>query len=106
LSETQLSSVNVTIAQAITVAEAHELVSIPPSDTPNVVLGSFTDSEYGTAGSGTTSNLIASNMPAFVVSFDDVSLPSSGPVGGSETGQYDVVINAVTGAYVMAFSGP
>jgi hypothetical protein len=106
LSESQLSSVNVTSAQAISVAESHEFSAMPSAVVPGIVLGNFSDSEYGTPQPEGAASLIAQNMPAYVVSFGNVSLPSYGPVGDSVVGQYDVVVNAITGDYVIAFSGP
>jgi hypothetical protein len=106
LSSVELSAVSITTAQAISVAQAHEFATVSSTGSPSVVLGDFTDSEYGTPGTNGPSDLVAANIPSYVVTFSNVALQSYGPEGGSIRGQYSVVVNADTGAYVMAYAAP
>jgi len=111
LTNAQLSQVAVTTQQAIAVANSHQFETVPSGDDPTVTLGSFTDSEWGSNGAATTGDLVAFQVPAFVVTFSDVQIASSGPNMGSnsspamETGSYSVVVNADTGDYIMAYAG-
>lgn len=105
LSNTDLALVAITPSQAASVAGSHQFSYVTPSNTPTVLLGRFTDSELGPAGPAGPTSLVANNVLAYVVRYSNVSLQSYGPGGGSSVGQYSVVVNAVTGAYIMAFSG-
>jgi hypothetical protein len=105
LSTASLASVGETPTQATAVAGAHEFVTVPPSETPQVLLGLFTDSEYGPPSANGIIEPLLSNVPAYVITYSNATLLYYGPPGGSTTGRYSVVVNAVTGDYVMAFSG-
>ena len=68
-------------------------------------LGSFTDSEYGNVDSAGVLHLIADGVPAFVINYSGLSIPSRGGTTATDS-QQAVVINAVTGEVIEDYVYP
>jgi hypothetical protein len=91
LSSHQIESVQTSVAQALVTARQWEPFS---GKHPRITvhLGAFTDSMYVTS------------VPAYLVIFDGVIVPNSGPTSEPPNHEYVEVVNAVTGHAMEGFS--
>jgi hypothetical protein len=91
LSDSQLAAVQVTVPEATSIAQAQVGATAAEASSATVLLGSFTDDDTMTT-----------NLPAYVVTFSGMHLAAS---IGTHIDHYEsVVIDAVNGDYVEAFS--
>ena len=95
LSSAQVSDVAIDVPQVEAVANLNLPFGVPNGAVPDITLGSFTDSEYKMQDS---SELVAQNLPAYVVTYSGLSIPSANPMSKAIDTEESVVVNAVTGA--------
>ena len=102
LSASQQSLVKVTSDQAIAASQSYLGSAAASASSTTVSLGSFTDTEYGSVVAG-AKVLVANGVPAYVVTFDGLTLSLPGPSAKSNT-EASVVVNALTGAVIEMYS--
>ena len=90
----QLAQVRVSVAQALATAKHWESFS---GEHPRITvrLGDFTDPQIEPS---------VRNVPAYLVIFDGVNVPNTGPKGGRSNHEHIEVIGAITGRALEGFS--
>lgn len=95
---------SITTDQALNAAT--ERVGKTEADTASathVTFGDFFDSEYFTTRPDGTRQYVAQGVPAFVVTYEGVSVAHRGPNAGTNH-EMNVVVDATTGQIIEAFS--
>jgi hypothetical protein len=103
LPDSLASAVRVTVPEAISAAQERLGLKAAEASDSTVLVGSFTDDEYTSADAAGAGALVADNLPAYVVTFSGLSVPSLGRGIGVHT-QESVVVNATNGDVVEVYS--
>ncbi len=104
LPSSQQNTLTVTAAQAISAAQLRLGSLSSEASGVAVNVGSFTDDEYTTTNASGVSGLVASNVPAYVVTFSGLAIASFSPNSTAVNTQASVVVNATNGDIIEVFS--
>ena len=103
LQGSQLATVQVTVSEARSVAKERLGLTNAEASNVTVLVGSFTDDEYATTDAAGVKELVADDLPAYVVTFSGLSIAAANGGPGRNT-QESVVVDAASGEVVEVFS--
>lgn len=105
LTTTQQALALLPVDQVLSLAKARMGDLSTQASSITISLGSFTDRQYGNVDDAGVLHPVATGIPAFVVNFSGLSLPSDGGSTGTDSQQM-VVINALTGEIIETLTYP
>jgi hypothetical protein len=98
LTSAQVATVSVTPADALAAAQAFTGISLDSQVTATTSLGAFTDSSFEQRTSAGQYQVVASDLPCYVVTFSGLSLPVT--LGTGSVSHESVIVNAATGVVI------
>lgn len=93
------------VSQVVDLAKTSVGDVVNEASSITVSVGRFTDSEYGNTDDAGILHLVAVDVPAFVINFSGLSIPSLGGTTATDS-QQAVVINALTGQVIETYTYP